>query len=100
VLTNELAAEALPSRNFGANAAWLRLNALLYHLLSVLERSGLPPELHNARPKRLRFLLFNTIGRFIRHGGETLLRLTCAFRRQLFDAIRLAIPPPPSLAGE
>lgn len=100
VLTNELAAEALPSQHFGANAAWLRLNALLYNLLSLLKRIGLPPELHSARPKRLRFLLFNTIGRVIRHGGETLLRLTCALRRQLFDAIRLAIPPPSRLAGE
>ena len=100
VLTNELAAEALPSQKFGANAAWLRLNALLYNLLSLLKRIGLPPELHSARPKRLRFLLFNTIGRVVRHGGETLLRLTCALRRQLFDAVRFAIPPPPRLAGE
>jgi hypothetical protein len=30
VLTNELAAEALPSQKFGANAAWFRLNAMLY----------------------------------------------------------------------
>ncbi|HEX9843274.1 MAG TPA: transposase [bacterium] len=100
VLTNELAAEALPSQNFGANAAWLRLNALRYNLLSLLKRVGLPPEFHSARPKRLRFLLFNTIGRVIRHGCETLLRLTCALRRQLFDAVRLAIPPAPRLAGE
>ena len=100
VLTNELAAEALPSQNFGANAAWLRLNALLYNLLSLLKRIGLPPELHSARPKRLRFLIFNTIGRVIRHGGETLLRLSSALQRQLFDAIRLAIPPPARLAGE
>jgi hypothetical protein len=100
VLTNELAAEALPSQNFGANAAWLRLNALLYNLLSLLKQIGLPPELHRARPKRLRFLIFNTVGRVIRHGRETLLRLNCAFRRHLFDTLRLAIPPPPRLAGE
>jgi hypothetical protein len=29
VLTNELAAEALPSQRFGANAAWFRLKVLL-----------------------------------------------------------------------
>ena len=100
VLTNELAAEALPSQNFGANAAWVRLNVLLYNLLSLLKRIGLPPAFHTARPKRLRFLIFNVVGRVIRHGGETLLRLACALRRRLFDAIRLAIPPPPRLAGE
>ena len=90
----------MPSQTFGANADTLRLNALLYNLLSLLKRIGLPPELHNARPKRLRFLIFNTIGRVIRHGGETLLRLGSALQRQLFDAIRLAIPPPARLAGE
>jgi len=54
VLTNELAAAALPSRRFGANAAWFRLNALLYNLLSTFERVALPEELPHARPKRLR----------------------------------------------
>ena len=37
VLTNELAAEALPAANFAANAAWFRLNVLLYNLLSRLQ---------------------------------------------------------------
>ena len=99
MLTNEPAAEALPSQTFGANAAWLRLNVLLYNLLSLLKRIGLPPDLHNARRWRLRFLLFNTIGRVIRHGGGTLPRLACALRRRLFNRIRLAIQPPPCLAG-
>ena len=59
VLTNELAAEALPSQRFGANAAWFRLNVLLYNLLSAFKRVALPPKLHDARPKRLRFVLLN-----------------------------------------
>lgn len=100
VLTNVLAAEALPSRNFGANAAWLRLNALLYNLLSLLKRIGLPPELQSARLKRPHFLIFNTLGRVVRHSGETLLRLSTAPQRQLFDTIRLTIPPPRPFAGE
>jgi hypothetical protein len=95
-----IAADAPPGQNFGANAAWLRLNVMLYNVLSLLKRIGLPAERHSARPKRLRFLIFNTIGRVIRHGGDTLLRLSCALRRRPFDAIRLAIPPPPRLAGE
>jgi hypothetical protein len=32
VLMNELAGAALPSQKFGANAAWLRLNTILYNL--------------------------------------------------------------------
>ena len=55
VLTNELAAEALPSQSFAANAAWFRLNVMLYNLLSAFKQVALPEELHRARPKRLRF---------------------------------------------
>ena len=61
VLMNELAGAALPSQKFGANAAWLRLNVILYNLLSAYKRVGLPEELHTARPKRLRLLLLNTV---------------------------------------
>jgi len=71
---NELAGAALPSQKFGANAAWLRLNVILYNLLSAYNRVGLPEELHGARPKRLRFLLLDTVGKVVRHARETLLR--------------------------
>ena len=78
VLTNELAAEALPSQKFGANAAWFRLNVMLYNLLSAFKRVGLPEELHDARPKRLRFVLLNGIGKVVRHARETVLRFADA----------------------
>ena len=74
VLTNELAAEALPSQRFGANAAWFRLNVMLHNLLSAFKRVALPPELPAARPKRLRFVLLNGVGKVIRHARETVLR--------------------------
>ena len=101
VLTNELAAEALPSQRFGANAAWFRLNVLLYNLLSAFKRVALPEELHDARPKRLRFVLLNGIGKVIRHARETLLRLVGEGRRRLADAARLALAtgPPPLIAA-
>jgi hypothetical protein len=103
VLTNELAAEALPSQKFGANAAWFRLNVMLYNLLSAFKRVALPPELHDARPKRLRFVLLNGIGKVVRHARETVLRLVGAARRQLADAARLALAlatgPPFALAA-
>ena len=91
VLTNELAAEALPSQLFGANAAWFRLNVLLYNLLSAFKRVALPEELHDARPKRLRFVLLNGVGKVIRHARETVLRLVGEARRRLADAARLAL---------
>jgi hypothetical protein len=97
VLTNELAAEALPSQAFGANAAWFRMNVICYNLLSVFKRLGLPEAYHRIRPKRLRFLVLNTLARVIRHARERLLRCTSAFARQALDRFRVrihaALPP-------
>jgi hypothetical protein len=89
VLMNELAGAALPSQKFGANAAWLRLNVILYNLLSAYKRVGLPEELHTARPKRLRFLLLNTVGKVVRHARQTLLRCAKAVARTLADPPRI-----------
>jgi hypothetical protein len=86
VLMNELAGAALPSQKFGANAAWLRLNVILYNLLSAYKRVGLPEEFHTARPKRLRFLLLNTVAKVVRHARETLLSCTKEVAPALADA--------------
>ncbi len=75
VLKNELAAGVMPCGRFGANAAWLRLAVLTYNLLSALKRLALPAELLNVRPKRLRFLIFNTAGRIIHHARSVICRL-------------------------
>jgi hypothetical protein len=91
VLKNGLAASAFPSGKFGANAAWFRLNVMLYNLLSLLKRETLPGEFHTAKPKRLRFVLLNTVGRLVRHANETLLRLASGSIRALFDLSRVAI---------
>lgn len=88
VLKNELAAAALPSGKFGANAAWFRLNVLTYNLLSALKRLTLPGDFRTARPKRLRFLLFNTVGKVVRHARQTLLRLTGAVQHALLVRVR------------
>ncbi len=88
VLKNELAAAALPSGKFGANAAWFRLNVLTYNLLTALKRLTLPGDFRTARPKRLRFLLFNTVGKVISHARRTLLRLTGAVQHALLVRVR------------
>ena len=61
MVKNEPAAAALPSREFGANAAWLRLNVLFYNLLSAFKRVALPEQQHDAPPKRLLFVLLNGV---------------------------------------
>jgi Transposase DDE domain group 1 len=91
VLKNELAAAALPSGKFGANAAWFRLNTLTYNLLSALKRLTLPREFRTARPKRLRFLLFNVIGKVVAHARRTLLRLSGGLQHALLVRVRVHI---------
>jgi hypothetical protein len=91
VLKTELAAAALPSGKFGANAAWFRLNTLTYNLLTALKRLTLPGDLWTARPKRLRFLLFNTVGKVVAHARRTLLRLTGVVQHALLIRVRQRI---------
>ena len=67
VVKTELAAAALPSGKVGANAAWFRLNVLTYNLLTALKRLTLPGDLRTARPKRMRFFLFHTVGKVVAH---------------------------------
>ena len=75
VLKNDLGAGVLPSKYFGANAAWLRLAVITHNVLTALKRLALPAELLTARPKRLRFLIFNTPGRLVHHARRLILRL-------------------------
>ena len=63
---------------------------LLYNLLSAFNRVGLPEEMHDARPKRLRFLVLNTVGKVVRHARETLPNCADALARALADAPRVA----------
>ena len=91
VLKNELAAGVLPCGRFGANAAWLRMAVLTYNVLTALKRLALPADLLQARPKRLRFLFFNTAGRFVEHARRTMLRLAMSAMRlaDFLSALRL-----------
>jgi hypothetical protein len=81
VLKNELAAGIMPTKYFGTNAAWLRLAVLTYNLLTALKRLALPAEYLTARPKRLRFLIFNTPGRLVHHARSIVLRLATTVER-------------------
>lgn len=81
VIKNELAGGVMPSKYFGANAAWLRLAVLTFNLLTALKRLALPPDLLTARPKRLRFLIFTAPGKLIHHARRTLLRLARTWNR-------------------
>ena len=91
VWKNELAAGVMPSKYFGANAAWLRMAVITYNVLTALKRLALPAELLTARPKRLRFPIFNTAGRLVHHARRMVLRLARTAGRlvEWLDAMRL-----------
>ena len=95
VLKNELGAGVLPSKYFGADAAWLRMAVITHNVLSGLKRLALPAELLRARPKRLRFLIFTTPGKLVQHARRTTLRLIRSWNRftNWLPAIR-ALPTP------
>ena len=98
VLKNDWAAGVLPCGRFSAHAAWLRLAVLSHDVLTALKRLGLPPELLSARPKRLRFLIFNTAGRLVHHARQTVLRLAARQERlaEWIEAMELLLVPAPS----
>jgi len=81
VLKNDLGAGVMPCGRFGANAAWLRLNVLCYNLLTIVRRHGLPEELQQARPKRLRLWVLCRAGQIIHHGRALMVRVTWRTRR-------------------
>ena len=63
------------------------------NLLSAYKRVGLPEEFHTARPKRLRFLAVNTVGKVVRHAREILLRCTKEIARALAGPPRTLLRP-------
>ena len=75
VLKNELAGGVLPCGRWGSNAAWFRLAVITYNILTAMKRLVLPPDMQTARPKRLRFLIFQQPGKLIHHARKTVLRL-------------------------
>jgi hypothetical protein len=74
VLKDELGAGVMPSARFGVNAAWFRINALTFNILTALKRRALPDRYRVARPKRLRFDLFTVPGRLVVHQSRVIVR--------------------------
>jgi hypothetical protein len=81
VAKNELGASVPPCGRFGANAAWFRISLLTYNVLSAMKSTVLPAQFSNARPKRLRFSLFNIAGRIVFKGGKVILRIAFAIEQ-------------------
>jgi hypothetical protein len=81
VMKDELGAGVLPSARFGANAAWFRINALTFNVLTVLKRRALPERFRDARPKRLRYELFTLPGKLVVHQSQLSVRVPVGDQR-------------------
>lgn len=81
VMKDELGAAVLPSARFGANAAWFRINALTFNVLTVLKRCALPERFRDARPKRLRYELFTLAGELVVHQSQLSVRVPVGDQR-------------------
>ncbi len=88
VLKDELGAGVLPSARFGANAAWFRINALTFNVLTVLKTCALPERFRDARPKRLRYELFTLAGELAVHQSQLSVRVPVGNQRlqEIVDA--------------
>ena len=80
-MKDELGAGVLPSQRFGANAAWFRINAITYNLLTLLKRRALPERFRLARPKRLRFEIFSAPARLAVHQSQLIANLSASGER-------------------
>jgi hypothetical protein len=100
-MKDELGAGVLPSQRFGANAAWFRLNAIAYNVLSLLKRHALPDRLRAARPKRLRFEIFTVPARLVVHQSQLMANLSASRERaeELVGARQRLLALRQSLAG-
>lgn len=88
VMKDELGAAVMPSGRFGANAAWFRINALAFNVLTVLKRRALPERLRDARPKRLRFELLTVPAKLGVHQSQLTVRASACEERlqEIVDA--------------
>jgi hypothetical protein len=81
VMKDELGAGVLPSGRFGANAAWFRINAMVFNVLTVLKRRALPERYRDARPKRLRYELFTLPAKLAVHHSQLAARVAAGSER-------------------
>ena len=97
-MKNALAAAALPSQKFGANAAWFALNAVVFNVMAAIRAAAPDPELRIARVKRLRYCLLLAGARLTRFSRKITLRFAAtrewiAMIRRLLAAFPCRVQP-------
>lgn len=80
VMKEDLAGGKLPSKLFGANAAWWAIMLLAYNLNSAMKRLVLGGPWVSKRLKAIRYSLIHLAGRVLEHGRQVLVRLAGGHR--------------------
>jgi hypothetical protein len=75
ILKSDQAGGQLPSKLFGANAAWWAFAVITFNLVAVLKALVLDREWANARLKRLRLHIFALPGQVLHHARQLIVRL-------------------------
>jgi len=76
VMKEDLAGGQLPSKLFGANAAWWGAMILAFNLNTLMKRLVLGKDWVTKRMKAIRYWIINLPGRVVRHARQLTLRLT------------------------
>lgn len=87
IVKNELGGGVLPCGRFGANAAWFRLALLTFNVLTALKVIGLPPEMKEARPKRLRLHVLTLPAQVVSHSRQLWARLVDRAHRAVWAVL-------------
>jgi hypothetical protein len=90
VMKDDLAGGRLPSKLFGANAAWWGAMLLALNLNTLMKRLVLGPKWMTRRMKAIRYSFINVPGRLIDHARQLTLRLSASHpsTRLLLEARR------------
>jgi quinol monooxygenase YgiN len=75
VMKEDLAGGKLPSRLFGANAAWWAIMLLAYNLNSAMKRLVLGDNWGSKRLKAIRYAIIHLAGRVLERGRQLIVRL-------------------------
>lgn len=75
IMKSDLAGGQLPSKYFGANAAWWATMILALNLVAVMKHLALPSSWMPRRMKAIRYWLINVPGQLVRRARQLVLRL-------------------------
>lgn len=92
VMKNDLAGGRLPSKRFGANAAWWACMVLAFNLNALMKHLALGEAWVPKRMKAIRYWLINVAGRVVSHARRLIIRLTHGHRStELLQLVRQRI---------